>query len=182
MSEQPNPVKDSRAFSDANIALNVLAAFAIGGIISLFLSILLSILHRNITPALLAGLLGSIIYCVRVLPQWMPGRRSSAPAPQRKARVIPWTGSLNIRNQFIAIAILSLLVIALGGGLNLLPDQQLIFILLSAVLGLLLCVCLFVIGLLALGIFLARGDRHNVFIAVADDATEQGEEIDKGNS
>jgi hypothetical protein len=69
-----------------------------------------------------------------------------------------------------------------GGGLYLLPDQQLNFILLSAVLGLLLCVCLFVIGLLALGIFLARGDRHNVFIAVADDATKQGEEIDKGNS
>jgi protein-S-isoprenylcysteine O-methyltransferase Ste14 len=102
--------------TDVNIALNVLAAFAIGGVISLFLSILLSILHRNTTPALLAGLLGSIIYCVRILPQWMPGRRSSAPAPRREARVIPWTGSLNIRNQFIAIAILSLLAIALGAG------------------------------------------------------------------
>lgn len=179
MVEQSNPLESPRG---CNFVLNMLVGLFLGGCIFLLLIFLHLVLHRGIWSALLAGLLGTIIYWVLVLPQWWFGRRLGASRPRKKVSVTTWTGPLDIRRQSIGIALLSSLGIALGVGLYALPDQQPIFVLLGAALGLLLCICLFALGLWILAIFLARGDRRNVFIVTSDDPSTKEKEPDEGNS
>ena len=178
MIEQSSPVDSPRGCYGINCALNVVLGLFIGGCIFLFLTVL----HRSAWSALLAGFLGTIISCVLVLRQWLLDRRPGASSSQDNVRVMPWTGPLDTRGQTIAVILVGLLVIALGVGLYFLPDQQPIFVLLSAVLGLLLCISLFFLGLLILTFFLARGDRHNIFVAIPDDPSAKEKEAGEENS
>lgn len=159
MIEHPQPVEMPRGCYKFNLLLNALVALVLGiGIV-----LILNSLNRSGWFALLSGLFGTLLYGALVFPRLLflrsPGLPRSRHGPGREigqeqvAR--PATRALAYRG----IVIFGLLGIAGFAGLFFLPDQRPVFALLSAILGLLICSCLFAIGMLGLVLFFANRER-----------------------
>lgn len=150
--ERPRPVEISRGCYRLNIILNVLIGLFLGVCIVL----ILNMFNRSGWFALLSGLFGAMIYCALALPRILfgpiPGmHRGNAVAHGREMSL-----RARVRGLYRGVVLLTLIGIALLVALYYLPGQQPIFAFISAVIVLLLCVCLFMIGLSALALFIAR--------------------------
>ncbi len=159
MTEHPPTGEMPRGCYKFNLIFNALIALVLGiGIV-----FILNILNRSGRFALLSGLFGALLYSALVFPRLLfyrgaglPGSRfNQAGEAGQEQMGRPATKALAYRG--------IVLFVLLGGagfvGLLFIPGQRPVFALISAVLGLLLCGCLFIIGMLVLVLFLANRER-----------------------
>ena len=145
--------------SQEHDAFNLLGRAPIALVLGVCVVLILNLFNRGGRFALLSALFSILFYLVLILvrgirhPQSPPP--SSGPAPEEQ----------EVRQAVMAVIFRGLPIAGLqaivgGVGLFFLPDQQeLVFAVISGVLGFLLCKGLFEVGLLAMVLFMAYRER-----------------------
>jgi hypothetical protein len=180
MTEPPHRGEMPRGCYTFNLVLNVLIAFILGvGIV-----LILDAFNRSGWFALLSGLFGTLLYSALVFPRLLFGRRPAL--PRARHRAAGEAGQEQVAQRatraaaYRGILLFGLLGIADGVGLFFLPDQRPVFALISAVLGILLCMCLFAIGISVLVLFLAHRERIGpIEVRVAPPVDVRGNAVDE---
>jgi hypothetical protein len=149
----------------ANLILNIIVALTFGiGII-----IILNILNRGGWFALLSGLFGMMMYIALVFPRLLFG--PDFRAHRQRKQVVSAARQQEAEGQgrgatttiYRGIALASIVGILAFIGLYFLPAHAAIFALLSAILGMLVCISGFALGLCILALFIMhrRQIRNN---------------------
>ncbi len=163
--EQP-----ARGCYKANLILNAFVAVGLGAAVIL----ILAIFNHSGSFALLSGLFGALLYGAVVFPRILfgpaPGRerlrygdrnnaaRRPARANRRSAKAMALSG----------FALSSVLSVAAGIGLVYFPANRPLFAFVDAILALVICMALFMLGLCILAVFFGRGhiESNGVYIDI----------------
>ncbi|MBV9259108.1 MAG: hypothetical protein JO215_13925 [Ktedonobacteraceae bacterium] len=158
----PQPEQRARGCYKANLILNAFIALGLG----IAIILILNVFNRSGWFALLSGLFGTMFYCAIVFPKILFG-----PIPERGRRNYGNRNNVQMGGEqgdrrtaksmaLSGLVVASTLAIAASIGLYYLPANRPIFALVDAVLAIVICIALFMIGLCILIFFFGRGRRE----------------------
>ncbi len=162
MVNPPQPEQEARGCYNANLILNAFVALGLG----IAVILILNIFNRSGWFALLSGLFAALLYCAIVFPRLLfspnpdPRRRYDGHGNHDTPREEQGDRHTAKRLALGGVAIPSIFAIAAGIGLLHLPTNQPIFAFLDALLAIVICIALFIIGLSLLVFFFGRGRRE----------------------
>jgi hypothetical protein len=161
IADAPSSGQDARGCYKINLIFNAFAALGLGVAVIL----ILNIFNHGGWFALLGGLFGALLYCAVVFPRLLfgpspaSGRRRYGDEDNRNRQQVQGNRRSAKSMALSGFAFSSVLAIAAGYGLIYLPTNRPIFAFLDAILALVICVALFILGLCILAFFFGRGHR-----------------------
>jgi hypothetical protein len=158
----PQPEQDARGCYKANLVLNAFVAVGLG----ITIILILNVFNRSGWFALLSGLFGALLYCAIVFPRILfspnpdPRRRLNGNGNNATPQQEPADRHTAKKLALGGIVIPSSFALAASIGLWRLPTNQPIFAFVDALLAIVICIALFMIGLSLLVFFFGLGRRE----------------------